>query len=313
MPDARLRVDARGPITEIVFDNPPINIYDVATRDELCDVLAAVIAEPDVRVVVYRAMGEHFSAGADLREFGTAPSLFAMRDARWGRDVWGLLRAVEVPMIASMHGNAVGFGFELALQCDYRIAADDCVVALPEARIGMIPAGGATQTLAARRREVGRHPRHPHRGTGRRHRRRSRAGSSTRSSPRRAARRAPTSSPSESPPARRQRVRSAKAARLGRRSTSRSTRACGARPISPAALRRVASLPCRSRKAPSHRFPPGSGPRGVRQAPATRALVDAERVVRARFPCRRTPQRDDDELGDAGLVRPEAPRGVRRA
>jgi enoyl-CoA hydratase/carnithine racemase len=71
-----------------------------------------------------------------------------MRDARWGRDVWGLLRAVEVPMLASMHGFAVGFGFELALQCDYRLASDDCVVALPEARVGMIPAGGASQTLS---------------------------------------------------------------------------------------------------------------------------------------------------------------------
>ena len=138
---------SRGGIVEILFDNPPINIYDVATRDQLCEVLAAVIADPDVRVVVFRAAGDHFSAGADLREFGTAPSLFAMRDARWGRDVWGLLRSVPAPMIASMHGNAVGFGFELALQCDYRIAADDCTVALPEARIGMIPAGGATQTL----------------------------------------------------------------------------------------------------------------------------------------------------------------------
>jgi len=143
----RLHVRARGPITEIEFDNPPINIYDVATRDALCDVLTAILADPSVRVVVFRAAGAHFSAGADLREFGTAPSLFVMRDARWGRDVWGLLRAVSVPMIASMHGNAVGFGFELALQCDYRIAADDCIVALPEARIGMIPAGGATQTL----------------------------------------------------------------------------------------------------------------------------------------------------------------------
>ena len=70
-----------------------------------------------------------------------------MRDARWGRDVWGLLRAVPVPMVASMQGNAVGFGFELALQCDVRLAADDCVVALPEARVGMLPAGGASQTL----------------------------------------------------------------------------------------------------------------------------------------------------------------------
>ncbi len=51
-------------------------------------------------------------------------------------------------MLASMHGYAVGFGFELALQCDYRLASDDCVVALPEARVGMIPAGGASQTLS---------------------------------------------------------------------------------------------------------------------------------------------------------------------
>jgi enoyl-CoA hydratase/carnithine racemase len=145
--DERLHVRTRGAVTEIEFDHPPINIYDVATRDALCEILTAVIADPGARVLVFTAAGEHFSAGADLEEFGTAPSLFAMRDARWGRDVWGLLRSVPVPMLASMHGNAVGFGFELALQCDLRIAADDCVVALPEARIGMLPAGGASQTL----------------------------------------------------------------------------------------------------------------------------------------------------------------------
>jgi enoyl-CoA hydratase/carnithine racemase len=145
--DDRLHVKTRDAITEIEFDHPPINVYDVATRDALCEVLTAVLADPGVGVVVFTATGDHFSAGADLNEFGTAPSLFAMRDARWGRDVWGLLRAVPVPMIASMQGNAVGFGFELALQCDVRIAADDCVVALPEARVGMLPAGGASQTL----------------------------------------------------------------------------------------------------------------------------------------------------------------------
>jgi enoyl-CoA hydratase/carnithine racemase len=145
--EERLHVRVRGAVTEIEFDHPPINVYDVATRDELCDVLTAVIADPGVRVVVFTASGHHFSAGADLKEFGTAPSLFAMRDARWGRDVWGLLRAVPVPMLVAMQGNAVGFGFELALQCDLRVAADDCVVALPEARVGMLPAGGASQTL----------------------------------------------------------------------------------------------------------------------------------------------------------------------
>ena len=147
MSDSRLRVARADGVVEIVFDHPQINIYDIATRDALCEVLAAVIADPDVRVLLFTAAGEHFSAGADLAEFGTAPSVFAMRDARWGRDVWGLLRAVPVPMVASMHGNAVGFGFELALHCDVRLAADDCVVALPEARVGMLPAGGASQTL----------------------------------------------------------------------------------------------------------------------------------------------------------------------
>jgi enoyl-CoA hydratase/3-hydroxypropionyl-coenzyme A dehydratase len=140
-------VHTRDTVTEIEFDHPPINVYDVAARDQLCEVLTAVIADPHVRVLVFTAAGEHFSAGADLHEFGTAPSLFTMRDARWARDVWGLLRAVRVPMVAVMQGNCVGFGFELALQCDFRVVADDCVVALPEALVGMLPAGGATQTL----------------------------------------------------------------------------------------------------------------------------------------------------------------------
>jgi enoyl-CoA hydratase/3-hydroxypropionyl-coenzyme A dehydratase len=145
--DERVHVRTRGAITEIEFDHPPINVYDVAMRDVLCDVLTAIVADPGVRVVVFSATGDHFSAGADLHEFGTAPSMFAMRDARWGRDVWGLLRSVPAPMIASMQGNTVGFGFELALHCDVRIAASDCMFALPEARVGMLPAGGASQTL----------------------------------------------------------------------------------------------------------------------------------------------------------------------
>jgi enoyl-CoA hydratase/carnithine racemase len=134
-------------IVELTFHNPPINMYDVRMRDELCELLAALIVDESVRAVLFTATGDHFSAGADLREFGTAPSLFAMRDARWGRDVWGRLQAVPVPMIVAMQGNSVGFGFELALHCDVRLAADDCTVALPEARVGMIPVGGATQTL----------------------------------------------------------------------------------------------------------------------------------------------------------------------
>lgn len=149
-PDAAPRVqptDHASGVVELTFHNAPINMYDVRMRDDLCELLAALIVDESSRAVVFTATGDHFSAGADLREFGTAPNLFAMRDARWGRDVWGLLQSVPVPMIVAMQGNSVGFGFELALHCDLRLAADDCTVALPEARVGMIPVGGATQTL----------------------------------------------------------------------------------------------------------------------------------------------------------------------
>ena len=272
-------------MTEIEFDHPPINIYDVATRDALCEVLTAVIADPGVHVVVFTATGDHFSAGADLKEFGTAPSLFAMRDARWGRDVWGLLRSVAVPMVASMQGNAVGFGFELALQCDLRIAADDCVVALPEARVGMLPAGGASQTLP---RVVGTSAGLAAVLTGERVGAadalargfvdevvpRADAPRAHRRACRRARRRVPP--PRCAPPR----------PRCGRRSTSRSTSGCAARPTWPRSLarRRASRLASGNAHAPGNRRsdPARSRSGGVRQAPPARAVEDAERALRPR-------------------------------
>ena len=80
VPDERLRVARVDGVVEIVFDHPPINIYDVATRDALCEVLTAVIADPDVRVVLFTATGDHFSAGADLQGVRYGP--VGVRDAR---------------------------------------------------------------------------------------------------------------------------------------------------------------------------------------------------------------------------------------
>ena len=150
MPDERLHVAHAEGVVEIVFDHPPINIYDVATRDALCEVLTAVIADPEVRVVLFTASGDHFSAGADLKEFGTAPSVFS--DPR--RPLGSRRVGPPPPRFRSRWwrrctATRCGFGFELALQCDVRLVADDCVVALPEARVGMLPAGGASQTLPA--------------------------------------------------------------------------------------------------------------------------------------------------------------------
>lgn len=110
--------------------------------------LLAVRDDPDVRVAVVRGMGERaFSAGADISEFGTAPSYAEARRARQDRDVWGLMLSIMKPLVASIHGFAYGAGCELPLLCDIRIASDDARFALPEVTLGYIPSAGGTQTL----------------------------------------------------------------------------------------------------------------------------------------------------------------------
>jgi enoyl-CoA hydratase len=126
-----------------------LNRYNIQMRDELYQVLTAVRDDPDVMVVILKGAGERaFSVGADLTEFGTAPSPTVARRVRWERDVWGLFSSLRQPMIAAVHGYCFGSGVEMALFCDVRIAAEDAVFGLPEVSLGMIPAAGATQTLS---------------------------------------------------------------------------------------------------------------------------------------------------------------------
>src|SRR5205807_10412247 len=101
----------------------------------------------EVRVVVLRGAGRAFCAGADLTEFGTAPSPTAARRIRFARDVWSLLGHLAVPSIAALHGYVFGSGLEMALFCDLRIAAEGTEFAMPEVQRGLIPAAGGTQTL----------------------------------------------------------------------------------------------------------------------------------------------------------------------
>ena len=143
-----------GAVGHIVLNRPRVmNAYNVQMRDDLFVTLEAVRDDPDVRVAVLSGAGERaFCAGADLTEFGTAPSLAIARQVRWERDIWGLFLALGKPLIAAMRGYVIGSGVEIACLCDIRIAADDAQFAMPEVALGMIPAAGGTQTL---RRVVG--------------------------------------------------------------------------------------------------------------------------------------------------------------
>lgn len=136
-------------IAWITLNRPKaLNAVNIRMRDELYEVLPAVKDDPDVRVAIVKGAGDRaFSAGADISEFGTTPSQTAAREIRWERDLWGMFLSVQKPIIAAIHGFALGAGIEMAMCCDIRIVSDDAQFGLPEANLGMVPTAGGSQTM----------------------------------------------------------------------------------------------------------------------------------------------------------------------
>jgi enoyl-CoA hydratase/carnithine racemase len=138
-----------GGIANLTLNRPEVlNALNLEMRDELWYALDAIEADEEMRVIVLRGAGERaFSAGADLTEFGTSPSYDDARRARLGRDLWGRLLHYPKPLIAAIHGWALGAGFEMSLLCDLRLASDDARFGLPETSLGYLPTAGGSQTL----------------------------------------------------------------------------------------------------------------------------------------------------------------------
>ena len=148
--------EKRGPVAWVTLNRPKqYNAYNVAMRDALFGALSAVHDDNEVRAMVLCGAGPAFSTGGDLAEFGSAPSPTVARGVRFRRDVWGTMRSLPIPTIAAIHGFTVGGGLEMALICDFAIAADDTRICLPETGSGMIPGVAGTQT-ASRRLGLGR-------------------------------------------------------------------------------------------------------------------------------------------------------------
>ena len=141
--------EVRDSVAWITLNRPRVlNAYNIQMRDDLNEALTAVSWDEEVKGVVISGAGDRaFCAGADLTEFGTAPSQRIARQVRWERDVWGLLMDLPIPTIAAMHGYVFGSGLEIALCCDIRIATANAIFGLPETSLGFIPAAGATQTF----------------------------------------------------------------------------------------------------------------------------------------------------------------------
>ena len=131
----------KGKIGVITVDNPPVNALGHAVRAGLVAALDQGLADKQAEALVLVAAGRTFPSGADVREFGKppiAPILF---------DVINRFDASTKPIVAALHGTALGGGLELALGCNYRVAVPGARLGLPEIKLGLIPGAGGTQRL----------------------------------------------------------------------------------------------------------------------------------------------------------------------
>ena len=137
-----------GGVAHISLNRPNVlNAYNMQMRDDFSEALFAVEADPDARCLLITGEGRAFCAGADLTEFGTAPSQVVARRVRWERDVWGQFLRLTRPIVIAVHGFCIGSGVEICLLGDLRVAGQGTIFALPETQLGMVPAAGGTQTL----------------------------------------------------------------------------------------------------------------------------------------------------------------------
>lgn len=136
-------VDLRrdGEVAVVSIDNPPVNALSHAVRSGLRAALEQARADAGASAVVIVCAGRTFVAGADITEFGKPPQPPHLRD------VISLLEAMPKPVVAAIHGTALGGGLELALGCHYRVATPTARLGLPEIKLGIIPGAGGTQRL----------------------------------------------------------------------------------------------------------------------------------------------------------------------
>ena len=139
----RIEIDAARERADIVLDRPPLNVIVMPEREQLRASFEALDADPRVRVIVLRAVGEHFSSGGDIKGFLEASPEHVSKLA------WNIAAASRCgkPVIAANRGYCFGVGFELSLACVFRIASETCLYALPEQRLGQIPGSGGSARL----------------------------------------------------------------------------------------------------------------------------------------------------------------------
>jgi 3-hydroxyacyl-CoA dehydrogenase len=134
-------LERRGRIAVLTVDNPPVNALSQHVREGLREGLRQALGDPAVGAVVIACAGRTFIAGADITEFGkppVPPSLHEVLDA---------IEGSPRPVVAAVHGTALGGGLEVALACHYRVGVRGARFGLPEVKLGLLPGAGGTQRL----------------------------------------------------------------------------------------------------------------------------------------------------------------------
>ena len=132
--------NVRG-VAVVTVDNPPVNALSQGVRQGLLEGVNKALADDAVQAIVIHCAGRTFIAGADITEFASGPAEPSLRD------MLELMDGAGKPVIAAIHGTALGGGLETALCCHYRVAAPGARLGLPEVKLGLLPGAGGTQRL----------------------------------------------------------------------------------------------------------------------------------------------------------------------
>lgn len=143
-----LRWSYQDSIATITIQRPPANALSSGLLRELSAVLDEIEPNREIRVIVIHGEGRFFSAGADIKEFTTVASSEGFANlGKFGQDLFDRMEKFSKPIIAAIHGAALGGGLELAMACHIRYVSETAKLGLPELQLGLVPGFGGTQRL----------------------------------------------------------------------------------------------------------------------------------------------------------------------
>lgn len=144
----KINVFIENHLARLTITSPPANALSLGLLDELSHILDDIEKDQSVKAILIKGDGRFFSAGADIKEFTTLQKADDYESlAKTGQDLFDRIEHFHIPVIAAIHGAALGGGLELALACHIRLATENTLLGLPEITLGIIPGFAGSQRL----------------------------------------------------------------------------------------------------------------------------------------------------------------------